>query len=434
MIIVDRLLAARADSGKPVRVGMFGAGFMGRGVANQIINSVPGMKLVAICNRTLDKARLAYEQAGIDEVETVSTSRDLEHVIKNGGAVVTDDPDALCEAEGIDCVIDVTGAPEYGARVTLNAIEHGKHVVSMNAELDGTVGSILRRYADRAGVILTGSDGDQPGVQMNLYRFVRSLGLMPLVCGNVKGLQDPYRTPTTQAEFAARWGQDPFMVTSFADGTKISFEQAIVANATGMTVAKRGMLGRYHSGHVDDLTTYYDVAELRQLGGVVDYVVGSKPSPAVFVLALHEDPKQKHYLNLYKLGPGPLYSFYTPYHLCHFEVPLSVARVVLAGDAVLQPIAGPKVDVVAVAKTDLAPGAVIDGPGGYSTYGMCERYEISRTEKLLPMGLAEGCRLRRRVAKDTVITYEDVDLGIGRLIDKLRSEQDTVFPPASCSR
>jgi predicted homoserine dehydrogenase-like protein len=433
MIVVDKLLAESAASGNPVRVGMFGAGFMARGIANQIINSVPGIRLVAICNRTLDKARRAYEQAGIRDVVVVSSPYGLEAAIEFGYAAVTDDPDNLSEAGGIDCVLDVTGAIEYGARVTLGAIKQGKHIVSMNAELDGTVGPILKRYADRAGVILTGSDGDQPGVQMNLYRFVRSIGLTPLVCGNIKGLQDPYRTPTTQASFAEKWGQDPYMVTSFADGTKISFEQAIVANATGMTVAKRGMLGLTFAGHVDDLTTKYDIDELKQLGGVVDYVVGTKPSPGVFVLATHEDPKQQHYLNLYKLGPGPLYSFYTPYHLCHFEVPLSVARVVLAGDAVLQPIAGPRVDVVSVAKTDLAAGALLDGLGGYSTYGVCERYDNSRSDRLLPIGLAQGSRLKRGVAKDTVLTYDDVELPEGRLIDRLRSEQDRVFAPISLS-
>ena len=155
----------------------------------------------------------------------------------------------------------------------------------MNAELDGTVGPILKVYADKAGVILTASDGDQPGVQMNLYRFVHGIGLTPLVCGNIKGLQDPYRNPTTQEGFAKKWGQNPHMVTSFADGTKISFEQAIVANATGMCVEQRGMRGGDHDGHVDELCSNgrYDVDKLRQLGGVVDYVVKARPGPGVFV-------------------------------------------------------------------------------------------------------------------------------------------------------
>lgn len=433
MIIVDRLLAERAAAGQPIRVGMVGAGFMARGIANQIVNSTPGMALVAIANRTLARAAACYAEAGIADTTTVSSVAALEQAVREGRPAITDDPMLLCQAGGIDCLVDVTGAVEHGAQVTLAAIKARRPVVSMNAELDGTVGPLLRRMADEAGVIFTGSDGDQPGVQMNLFRFVKSIGLTPLVCGNIKGLQDPYRTPETQAAFAAKWGQDPHMVTSFADGTKISFEQAIVANATGMTVAKRGMLGRDHAGHVDELTKMYDVAELQRLGGVVDYVVGSKPGPGVYVLATHDDPKQRHYLNLYKLGEGPLYSFYTPYHLCHFEVPISVARVVLCGDAVLQPLGAPMVDVVATAKRDLKAGEVIDGLGGFMTYGEAESYAVSRAEGLLPMGVAEGCRLKRDLPKDAALSYADVELPSGRLIDRLRAEQDAMFPASAAN-
>jgi predicted homoserine dehydrogenase-like protein len=364
VIIVDRALRARAAAGRPIRVGMIGAGFMGRGVANQIVNSVPGMTLAAVSNRHVAAARRAYAEAGVEGVVEVDTVAALEDAVARGRPAVTADALLLCQAGNIDALVDVTGDVEFGARVTMAAIEHGKHLVTMNAELDATVGPILKVYADRAGVMLTAADGDQPGVQMNLYRFVQSIGLTPLLCGNIKGLQDPYRTPTTQAGFAAKWGQNVNMVTSFADGTKISFEQAIVANGTGMRVARRGMYGYEHPGHVDELTGRYDVEELRALGGIVDYVVGSKPGPGVFVLGTHDDPKQRHYLNLYKLGEGPLYSFYTPYHLCHFEVPLSVARAVLFGDPVLQPLGGPVVDVVATAKRDLAAGVIVDGLGG----------------------------------------------------------------------
>lgn len=427
-MIYDTLLRKREAEDNPVRVGMFGAGFMAKGITNQIANSVPGMVLSVICNRNLEKARAAYEQAGVTDVAVVETEAALAECIRAGRAAITSDPMLLCRVEGLDCLIDATGAIEYGARISLAAFENRKPMVSMNAELDATVGPLLKRKADEAGIIFTGCDGDQPGVQMNLYRFVRSIGLTPLVCGNIKGLQDPYRNPTTQEGFAKQWGQDPYMVTSFADGTKISFEQAIVANATGMTVSKRGMIGRDHRGHIDELTTAYDVEELRRLGGIVDYTVGSKPGPGVFVLATHDDPKQKHYLNLYKLGTGPLYSFYIPYHLCHFEVPISVARVVLCDDAVIQPIAGPKVDVVATAKVDLAEGDIIDTLGGYKSYGQCETYATSRAERLLPMGLAEGCRLKRAVPKDTVLTYDDVEIPAGRLIDRLRAEQDALFP------
>jgi predicted homoserine dehydrogenase-like protein len=444
MIIVDTALKARQEAGNPVRVGMIGAGFMGRGIANQIINSVPGMELVAVFNRNIDTAKRAYLEAGIDDIQVVKTVGELEASIVQGKYAVTDDARLLCQAEGIDALIEVTGAVEFGAHVVMEAINHKKHIILMNAELDGTIGPILKVYADKAGVILSACDGDQPGVQMNLYRFVKSIGLTPLVCGNIKGLQDPYRNPTTQKGFAEKWGQNVHMVTSFADGTKISFEQAIVANATGMTVAKRGMLGydfmlnqdelveKFNlnfTGHIDDLTKLYDVDQLKELGGIVDYVVAVKPGPGVYVFGTHDDPKQQHYLNLYKLGEGPLYSFYTPYHLCHFEVPLSVARVVLFGDAVMAPIAGPLVDVITTAKIDLKAGETIDCIGGYMTYGQCETSQITQEQNLLPMGLAEGCRLKRDVPKDQVLTYEDVELPTGRLCDKLRIEQNAYFTP-----
>ena len=429
LIIVDRALKARAAAGNPIRVGMVGAGFMARGIANQIVNSTPGMRLVAIANRTVQSARDCYAEAGLrpDDLVEVETAHRFAEAESRGRYIVTADPALLCQSDCIDVIIEVTGAVEYGARVTLDAIAHGKHVVLMNAEVDGTIGPILKAKADRAGVIVSGCDGDQPGVQMNLFRFVKSIGLKPLVCGNIKGLQDPYRTPTTQKAFAEKWGQNPYMVTSFADGTKISFEQAIVANATGMSVARRGMLGYDHHGHVDELTTRYDVDQLRELGGIVDYVVGAKPGPGVFVLATHDDPKQRHYLNLYKLGEGPLYSFYTPYHLCHFEAPLSAARVVLFGDAVLQPIAGPMVDVVTIAKCDLKAGDTIDGLGGYKTFGEAETAMITAEQNLLPIGVAEGCRLTRDVPKDTALTYDDVTLPAGRLVDHLREEQAMTF-------
>jgi predicted homoserine dehydrogenase-like protein len=426
-VIYDQLLRQRASEERPIRVGLYGAGFMAKGLVNQIRNAVAGMNVVAICNRDPSKARAVFEAAGAEGVRHVESCGSLNRMIAAGVPAIMDDPFLLAQAE-LDCIVDATGAVEYGAMITLAAIENGKHLVTMNAELDGTIGPLLKKKADSAGVIFTGCDGDQPGVQMNLFRFVSTLGLKPLVCGNIKGLQDPYRNPTTQESFARQWGQNPAMVTSFADGTKISFEQAIVANATGMSILKRGMSGYDHAEHVDELTSHFNVEQLTDLGGVVDYVVGAKPGPGVFVLATHDDPKQRHYLELYKLGKGPLYSFYTPYHLCHFEVPISIARVVLCNNPVIQPLDGPLVDVVTTAKTNLSEGDIIDGLGGYMTYGQAERYSIARTERLLPIGLAEGCRLRRDLPRDTVLTYDDVVHPTGRLIDRLRSEQDSMFP------
>jgi predicted homoserine dehydrogenase-like protein len=430
MIIVDRMLAQRQRDGDPIRVALAGAGFMGRGLVNQIVNSVPGMEVVAIASRRPEQGVRAFVEAGVAEPRHADDAAELDRLVRAGVVVVTPDASVIARADTVDVVVDVTGAVEFGAHLALSCFEFGKHLVLMNAEVDATVGPVLARRAAAAGVVYTGCDGDQPGVEMNLYRFVKGMGMTPLVCGNIKGLQDPYRNPTTQEGFAKRWGQDPHMVTSFADGTKISVEQAIVANATGMTVHRRGMLGRDHREHIDTLTEHYDVDELRALGGVVDYVVGAIPGPGVYVFATHDDPKQRHYLELYKLGPGPLYSFYTPYHLCHFEVPNTVARAVLLGEATIAPLGPPTVEVVTLAKTPLSAGTVLDGLGGYHYYGEAERADRTATDRLLPVGVAEGCRLRRDLPRDAVLTYDDVELPSGRLVDLLREEQRRAFPTA----
>jgi predicted homoserine dehydrogenase-like protein len=429
MIIVDTALARREAEGNPVRVAMIGAGFMGRGIALQIAAAVPGMTLVAICNRHIEGARRAYAEAGESEVAVVTTSADLENAIAAGRPAITDDPDIICDAGSIDAIIEVTGTVEFAARIVLRAIDNGKHVVIMNAEIDGTLGPQLKRYADSAGVVITNADGDQPGVTMNLYRFVKGIGVRPVLCGNIKGLQDPYRNPTTQEAFARQWKQKAHMVTSFADGTKISFEQAIVANATNMRVAKRGMHGpTVESGtHIRDMVDLYPLDDLLKGPGIVDYVVGAEPGPGVFVLGTHDNPTQQHYLNLYKLGEGPLYAFYTPYHLCHFEVPNTVARAVLFNDAAITPLGAPRVDVVATAKRDLKAGEVLDGMGFYMTYGQAENAEVVHRDALLPMGLAEGCRLKRDMPRDAVLSYDDVVVPENRLADQIREEQNECF-------
>lgn len=430
MIIVDTALAKRQEENNPVRVAMIGAGFMGRGIALQIAQSTPGMSIVAIYNRTTEGARRAYREAGIETFEVCNNKSDLENRISKGKYSIVEDPMLLCKAHGIDVIVEVTGAVEFSSRIVFAAIENKKHVVLMNAELDGTVGSILKVYAQRSGVVLTNVDGDQPGVEMNLYRFVKTIGVKPVLCGNIKGLQDPYRNPTTQEGFAKKWGQNPAMVTSFADGTKISFEQALVANATGMTIGKRGMFGPTVPAGTplkEVLDGKYPLEVLLSGPGIVDYVVGAEPNPGVFVLGTHENPIQKHYLNLYKLGEGPLYLFYTPYHLCHFEVPITCARAALFHDAAVTPLGAPTVDVVATAKTNLDAGAILDGIGHYMTYGQCETADLTADQRLLPMGLAEGCTLKRKILKDEVITYDDVILPDGRFCDKLRQEQNEYF-------
>jgi predicted homoserine dehydrogenase-like protein len=423
MILVDHALEAREAAGNPVRVGIVGAGFMTQGLTNQICRSVPGMRVAAISNRRPERALHVYNYAGQSNVVQVSTQAELDRSIRANVPTITDDAMLLARSDVIDVIVDVTGSVEFGAHLALEAFKHRKDVVLMNAEIDATIGPILQVYAKKHGVILSACDGDEPGVQMNLVRWVRGLGLIPRVIGNIKGLQDPYRNPTTQKGFAEKWGQNPAMVTSFADGSKISFEQTIVANATGFKVKSRGMSrGLKYRGDIMQIGAIYDIDEVRALGGIIDYVVGT-PLTKVFVLAEHEDPKQRMYLNLYKMGEGPLYPFFIPYHLVHFEVPFSIARVVLFRDSIAPPLAGPIVEVCAVAKRDLKAGETLDDYGMYMTYGEAVNADEMRKSRYLPEGLVEGCRLKLDIKKDSVLTYADVDLPPGRLADRLRAEQ-----------
>lgn len=401
---------------------------MAKGLVNLVMKYTAGMEIAVIANRTLSKAVDAYDYTG-NTPKVCNDLESLQECISSGGLAVTENGELLCEVEGLDLLVECTGTIHYAANLIMKAMEHKRHVLLFNPEVDATVGPILKVYADKAGVMLSGCDGDQPGVIMNLYRFVKGLGLTPLICGNIKGLQDYYRNPTTQASFAERWQLTPEMVTQFADGTKISIEQACVANATGMGVAKRGMIGLNYDGHIDDMTGMYDVEELKRLGGIVDYVVGPKPGPGVFVFATTDDPKIKHYMEYGKLGTGPLYSFYTPYHLIYAEIPFSIARMVLFNDIIMAPIAGPVVEVVTFAKTELKAGKVLDGLGGYDTYGQCENATTARQENLLPVGLAEGATVKRDLPRDHVLTFDDVDLPADNLVQRLYREQNQLFFP-----
>jgi predicted homoserine dehydrogenase-like protein len=425
MIIVDTALKKRASAGNPVRVGIVGAGYMGRGTALQILSAIEGMDVSAISNRTIIEAERAFDQAGV-EASPVETVSQLESAVAQQKHSFMEDAMLLCRAEGIEAVIEATGEIEFGARVALEAMAHGKHVILMNAELDATVGPLLKLKADRAGVVMTNADGDQPGVIMNLLRFVRTIGYRPVLAGNIKGLQDPYRTPETQKGFAEANKQKPRMVTSFADGTKISMEMAVTANATGFKAGKRGMHGP-KCDHVTQAPTLFPLEQLLN-GGLVDYVLGAEPGPGVFVLGYNEEPVKQQYMSYFKMGDGPLYVFYVPYHLPHLEVPLTVARAVLFGDAAVAPLGGPVCDVITMAKKEMRAGEVLDGIGGFTSYGMLENSPAARAEGLLPMGLSEGCRLKRDVARDQALTFDDVELPQSRLCDRLWREQEQMFP------
>lgn len=428
MIIVDTALAKRLQAGNPVRAALVGAGYMGRGIALQILTAMPGIRLVAICNRDVAKAERAYRDAGVDHVVRVSSVAQLESAMAAGHYAVTDDPDVLCQAGLVEAVIESTGEVEHGCRVAFEAIRNGKHVILMNAEVDASVGPILKVHADRAGVVYTYTDGDEPGVAMNLFRFVDSMGYKPVLMGQIKGFLNRYRNPETQREFAEKHQQKAAMVASFADGSKLAIESAIMGNATGLVPGVRGMQG-HTCAHVKDLLNHYKPEDFAA-GGNIDFVLGAEPHTGAFVMGYNDHPIKKKYMSYFKFGEGPLYMFYTPYHLPHMQLPHTVARAVLFKDPTLAPLGAPICDTVAVAKRDLKAGERLDGMGGFTCYGMVDSYVNCRRNDDLPIALSGDCVLKRDVAKDAAISYRDVTLPQGRLCDTLRAEQTQHFAAA----
>jgi predicted homoserine dehydrogenase-like protein len=425
VIIVDKALERRQQDDNPIRIGMVGAGYMGRGMAAVIERNMVGMRVVAIANRTVETAERAFADAGIDTSEQVGDQAALDRLLDRDGRAVTSDPLLLCRAPGVEAIIECTGEVEFGARVATEAIANRKHVLLVNAELDATVGPILKVLADREGVVITNADGDEPTVAMNMFRFVRSIGYRPVLAGNVKGFLDHHRNPDTQQGFADAHGQRPFMVTSFADGTKLSLEAATLANATGFKVRQPGMEGR-RLDHVRDLLDLYDPEELLDQG-LVEYVLGAEPGSGAFVIGYNDDPTLMPYMSYFKMGDGPLYMFYRPFHLTNVEAPLSVARAVLFGDAAIAPADGPVCEVATIGKRDMEAGEELDGIGGYNCYGLIDNLENARRDDVLPIGLAAGARLTRAVAEDQPIRNADVILPEGRLIDDLRAQQAAHF-------
>jgi predicted homoserine dehydrogenase-like protein len=425
VIILDKALERRAEAGNPVRMVIVGAGYMARGIAAHA-TLMPGIELVAISNRTIGKATQVFAELGCGHARRVETPDDLDDAVARGVPAVADSPEPLCRAESVDVLVEVTGEVEFAAHSVLDAIAHGKHVVLVNAELDSTVGPILKAKADQADVILTNTDGDEPGVAMNLLRYVKTIGLQPVLAGNIKGFLDQHRNPDTQRAFADSVGQGPKRIASYADGTKLSMEATLVANAAGFGVARRGMIG-YTCAHVTDLLELYD-GSVPPDEGIVDYVLGAEPGSGAFVVGYSANPIAREYLRYFKMGNGPLYLFYAPWHIPQAEAPLTAARAVLFRDAAIAAMDGPRCEVITMAKRDLRAGEVLDGIGGFTCYGTIDNVDVSRRERLLPMGLSEGCVLVADVPVDQPITYDDVRVPNGRLVDRLRIEQGALFP------
>lgn len=440
-------LARREAEGKPIRVALVGAGRFGTTVAAQI-GQMRGMRLALVVDRRRESAVTAWTGAGRSEVDLVDVESGAAaaDALARGKAPIAGDYSVAVDAP-VDVVVEATGSPEIATRVAYGSIQTGKHVVNVTVESDILVGARLRQLADRAGVVYTLTDGDQPGVTYRLYEWARSLGFRVVAAGRGTRFypQDAVGVPE---EAFARYGFDPElterrrfnpqMYNSFRDGSKAQIEMCALANATGLVPDRRGM--HEPSAGVADLPCLF---RLKTQGGILDRegvvdlanavaadgqsdVPGSQAN-GVWVVVTTDNPILREDLNFYGLPTSPDRShavYFRPFHLCGHETPLSAAEAGLYGRATAAARSKPVADVITLGKRDLKAGEVLDGSGGRLTRGLIERAEVARAGRLLPLSLAGGARLRVDVSAGQPITYEQVELRGDSLALKLRQEQD----------
>ena len=399
---------------------------MGEGLAITM-ERMEGMGTYVVVDRGSGRSAEIYRSAGVQERDIIQTD-DLDRAseaITDGKRVYTTNT-ALASAPPLDVTVEATGIPEMGAKVAIEAIAAGKHMMQMNVEADATVGAILRRRAQEAGVIYSLSGGDEPGAISELYEFATLLGYEVVSVG--KGKNNPLiptANPDTMEETAHRQMMNPKMLASFVDGSKTMMEMTTISNAIGYLPDRRGM----HGPEVTPGTlasTYIPQADGGILSekGRVDYGLGI--APGVFLVFTTDHPKLVRDLQYLKVGQGPYWALYRPYHLTSLETPISIAKAVLRGETTLATDRPPSAETVAVAKKPLRSGEMIDGIGGFCVYGVIEKAEVARRENLAPLGLATGARLTNDVDAGALLTYEDLELDESNTIIRLRREQDAL--------
>lgn len=400
---------------------------MGEGLAITM-ERMEGMGAYVIVDRGSGRSAEIYRSAGIEESGIIQTDDPdrASQAIAEGKRVHTTNA-AVASAPPLDVTVEATGIPEMGARVALQAIAAGKHMMQMNVEADATVGAILRRRAREAGVIYSLSGGDEPGAIAELYEFATLLGYDVVSVG--KGKNNPLiptANPDTMEETARRQKMNPKMLASFVDGSKTMMEMTTISNALGYLPDRRGMHGPEVT-HDTLASTYVPEADGGILSGAkrVDY--GRGVAPGVFLVFTTDHPKLVRDLRYLKVGEGPYWALYRPYHLTSLETPISIAKAVLRDETTLATDRPPSAETVTVAKKELRSGERIDGIGGFGVYGVIEKAEVARRENLAPLGLAAGSRLIKDVKAGALLTYDDLELDDSNTIVSLRREQDALW-------
>lgn len=418
-----RDLEQREANNHPISVAIIGAGQMGRGLVAGLV-AITGMRPSMVIDVDLTRARDALIHAGIAS-STIFTATDVQEareIIARGDFAVVKDYRQIPK-EGIDAVVEATGVPEIGARAALDAIARHQHIIMLNVETDVTIGRILSKLSQQAGVVYSVSAGDEPGATVEMVEFARTMGFRVIAAGKGKNnTLDFDATPDTVREEAESKGASGHMFCSFVDGTKTMVEMTAVANATGLQPECRGMRGLHLS--VDQLATTFALQEqggVLSRTGIVDFVHGI--APGVFAVVTTDNEVIMDNMVYLKTGAGPQWTLYRPYHLANLETPHTVAKAVLYHDVCLQPLQRPVAETVAVAKRDLHAGSVIDGIGGYTVRGEIMTYQEACAGDALPIGVAEGATLLNPVPKGEVVRWADVQLKKDSMVVALRRLQ-----------
>lgn len=427
MSYTSRLIDRQNELGRPIRVGLVGAGQMGLGFIAQV-NRIAGMHIAAVADVSPGKAESALRRSGAEPVTGVDTDK-LSQAVLSGSSVAVEDA-AVLNTLPIDIIVDASGVPEVGAQVAFNGLLAGKDIALLNVECDVTIGYVLSTIAKQTGRIYTVCRGDEPAEAKRLVDFARDLSFEVVCAGKGKNNPlNPHATPESLADEAASKHMNPKMLCSFVDGSKAMIEMASLANTTGLEVSRRGMYGPPSS--VDTLASTFCPTEdggILDRAGVVDYCTGNV-APGVFAIVKTDDPIVAEEMTYLKMGAGPYFTLYRPYHLASIEAPLSIAEAVLDSVPSLAPEHW-NAEVVAGAKRDLKAGDTIDSIGGSTVYGVIESAAATKSESLVPLGLLQGARVLRDIPADAVITAGDVELLPGTTIGALRQLQDKLLQGA----
>lgn len=410
-----RQLVEREKTENPIRVGVIGAGQMGFGMVSQIA-LIPGMVVAGISDIKRDNALKAQDAYN-------SSSK------KKDDMLISTDFKEVIHSEQPEVIVDATGIPEVGAKIALETLMAKKHLVLLNVEVDITIGPIMKRLYDAAGLVYTGSDGDEPAATLGLYEFAKSMGLDVLVAG--KGKNNPLKpnaNPDTARDEANQKAMSPTMLAAFQDGTKTMAEMTLLSNATGFTPDVTGMHGI--SGDLDSVITDLNVKEnggVLDNYGVVEYVDGLAPGVFVIVKGVNEGvANELDYL--LKKGKRDHHILYRPFHLASLETPLTIAKAALHQDHAIVPVGAPVSETVAVAKKDIKAGETIDGIGGYCIRGVMETHKEMKEHNHIPIGLIAGKVVAKQDIKaGAFLRNEDVDPDTTTTVWKLRKLQDETF-------